>query len=129
MRERLPDKRESITRKLVLLYGRTPKKMERIHFYITVGLYPDGRPAELFITVNGGTEIIKGFCNVWAISVSLCLQAGIKVEKLYEKFAFQNFEPKGFTESEDIRSCTSVVDYVMKFMKQRFCKEEGEGAK
>jgi len=129
MRERLPDKRESVTRKLVLLYGRTPKKMERIHFYITVGLYPDGRPAELFITVNGGTEIIKGFCNVWAISVSLCLQAGITVEKLYEKFAFQNFEPKGFTESEDIKSCTSVVDYVMKFMKQQFCKEEDEGAK
>jgi len=124
MRERLPDKRESITHKLVLCYGRTSKKIERVHFYITVGLYPDGRPAELFLTVNGGTEMIKGFCQVWAIAVSLCLQAGITVDKLFEKFAYQDFEPKGFTESKDIRSCTSVVDYVMKFMQQKFGNKE-----
>ena len=105
---------------LLLICGHYEGVDERIHFYIVVGLYPDKRPAELFITVNGGTEMLNGWCKVWAIAISLCLQSGITVEKLYEKFAHQDFEPKGFTESEDIKSCSSVVDYVMEFMKRRF---------
>jgi len=94
--------------------------MERLHFYITVGLFPDGRPAELFITLNKGNELIAGFCKVWAIAISLCLQSGITVDKLVEKFSFQDFEPKGFTESDDIKTCKSCVDYIIRWMRNKF---------
>ena len=129
MRERLPDKRESITHKLVLSRSKPGGKIDRLHFYINAGMFPDGRPGELFVTVNKGNETISGFCKVFSILVSLCLQSGVTMEKLYEKLAFQSFEPSGFTENPEIHSCVSIVDYVMKFMKQQFCKEEDEGAK
>jgi ribonucleoside-diphosphate reductase alpha chain len=122
-RERLPDVRRSITNKLVLCHARTPNKIDRVHFYIVIGLFPDGRPAELFITVNGGSEMLNGWCKCWAIAISLCLQSGVSAEKLYEKFAHQDFELKGFTENKDIRSCSSVCDYVMQFFKQQFMKD------
>jgi hypothetical protein len=123
-RERLPDVRKSITHKLVLRHARTPNKVERVHFYIVIGLYSDGRPAELFITVNGGSEMLNGWCKCWSIAISLCLQSGVTVEKLYEKFAHQDFELKGFTENRDIHSCSSVVDYVMSLFKQQFMSEK-----
>ncbi len=123
MRERLPDTRHSINHKLVLCHTKGNGKVERLHVYIVVGMYADRRPAELFITVNKGNDTIAGFCKVFAILLSLCLQSGVPLEKLFEKLAFQDFEPKGFTENQDIHSCTSIVDYVMKFLKQQFTKE------
>jgi len=126
MRERLPDQRKSITHKLVLQYGRTPKQMERLHIYITVGTFDDGRPGELFVTVNKGNDIIAGWAKCWSIAISLCLQSGVTVEKLYEKFSHQSFPPDGFTENKDIHSCASIVDYVMSFLKQQFINPHQE---
>jgi ribonucleoside-diphosphate reductase alpha chain len=97
--------------------------MERIHFYITIGCFPDGRPGELFITVNKGNDIIAAWAKCWSIAISLCLQSGVTVETLYEKFSHQAFSPDGFTENKDIRSCSSVVDYTMSLMKQQFMQE------
>jgi len=125
MRERLPDTRHSINHKLVLCHTKGNGKVERLHFYIIVGLYADGRPAELFITVNKGNDTISGFCKVFGILISLCLQSGVPLEKLFEKLAHQSFEPAGFTENKSIHSCSSVVDYVMQFMKQQFIKDDG----
>ena len=122
MRERLPDTRPSVNHKFVLRHTKGDGKVERLHVYIVVGMYEDKRPAELFITVNKGNETISGFCKVFSILVSLCLQAGIPMDKLYEKLAFQSFEPSGFTENPEIHSCTSIVDYVMKFFKLQFSK-------
>lgn len=116
MRKRLPDLRRSITHKLVLCHPKSPGKTARLHFYITVGMYDDGQPGELFITVNKGNDTISGFCKVFGILVSLCLQGGIPLEKIHEKLAFQDFEPKGFTESQSIHSCSSIVDYVVRWM-------------
>jgi ribonucleoside-diphosphate reductase alpha chain len=120
MRERLPDTRRSINHKLVLCHTKGNGKIERLHFYLVIGMYGDGRPAELFITVNKGNDTISGFCKVFGILISLCLQSGVPLDKLYEKLAHQDFEPKGFTENKDIHSCSSVVDYVMKFMHNEF---------
>ncbi len=122
MRERLPNTRKSLTHKFVLQHLQGNGKIVRIHLYIIVGLYPDGRPAELFFTVNKGDESLQGWCNMWAIAVSLCLQSGVTLDKLCEKFLYQDFPPHGFTENETIRSCTSIVDYVMKWMNQRFIR-------
>jgi ribonucleoside-diphosphate reductase alpha chain len=122
-RERLPDVRPSINHKLVLCQHRG-NKVERIHFYIIAGMYEDKRPAELFVTVNKGNGMIAGFLKVIAILISLCLQYGVPFMKIYEKLAYQSFEPSGFTENPEIHSCSSVVDYIMQWMKQKFMSEE-----
>ncbi len=124
MRERLSDTRKSITHKLVIRYSSQNGKTERLHFYITVGLFDDGRPAELFVTVNNGNDTIAGFCKVWAIAVSLCLQSGVTVQKLVEKFSFQDFEPSGFTEGVEIKTCKSVVDYIVRWMENVFIEKK-----
>jgi ribonucleoside-diphosphate reductase alpha chain len=120
MREHLPATRKSITHKLVLQHQKVGGKMIRLHVYITVGLFPDGKPAELFLQLDNSEDTISGFCKVWAIAVSLCLQSGVTLDKLCEKFLYQDFPPHGFTENKDIHSCTSIVDYVMKWMKLQF---------
>lgn len=124
MRDRLPDTRASITHKLVIRHTKPNGKSERLHFYITVGLYKDGRPAELFITVNNGNETIAGFLRCWSIAISMLLQHGEKIPKLVEKFAYQAFEPAGFTESPDMQNCKSVIDYVIRWMEAEFDGEK-----
>ena len=126
MRERLPDKRESITHKLVLQYRKPSGKVKRLHIYITIGLFPDGRPAELFFCLNDADETLVGFCKMWAISISLCLQSGVTLEKLVEKFAHQSFPPSGFTENKEIHSCKSIVDYTVRFMERQFSPKQPE---
>jgi len=123
MRERLPDLRYGINHKFVLCHSKPDNKIRRLHFYIIINNFPDGRPAELFITVNKGNDTISGFCKVFAILVSLCLQSGVPISKLYEKLSHQAFEPAGFTENKEIHSCQSIVDYVMQFFKQKFMKD------
>jgi len=129
MRERLPNTRQSVTTKLVLHHKRGDSKVVRIHIYITAGLYPDGRAAELFFVVNGGDDSLRGWCNQWAIAISLCLQSGVTLEKLAEKFLHQNFPPNGFTESADIRNCSSIVDFTLKWMLATFTPKEPIPAK
>jgi len=124
MRERLPNTRQSITHKLVLSHTMPSGKAKRLHIYITVGLYDDGRPAELFYRINKADDTISGFCKMWAIAVSLCLQSGVTLEKLVEKFAFQDFPPNGFTENKDLRSCKSICDYTIRWMEKEFSKEK-----
>jgi ribonucleoside-diphosphate reductase alpha chain len=65
---------------------------------------------------------IDGFADCWATAVSLCLQSGVSLDTLYSKFAFQDFEPRGFTDNKEIHTAKSVVDYVMQWLKLN-CKE------
>jgi ribonucleoside-diphosphate reductase alpha chain len=123
-RERLPDVRHGFDHKLVLCHPKPSGQVDRLHFYIIANEFPDKRPAELFVTVNKGHESLSGTYKVISILISLCLQYGVPFEKLYEKLARQDFEPKGFTENPAIHSCTSVVDYIMQWMKQQFMKDD-----
>ena len=122
MRERLPNVRRSVTHRLTLQHQKVGGKVRKIRIYITVGLYPDGRPAELFLQVDNNEDIISGFCKMWAIAISLCLQSGVTLEKLVDKFAFQDFPPSGFTENKDLRSCKSICDYTIRWMEKKFSK-------
>ena len=140
MRERLPNKRHGITHKLILHSVNPSGEMGKINVYTTVNKYPDGRPGELFFTVNisgkesktanGKTadilyyECLRGWLKQWAIAISLCLQSGVTLEKLVEKFAFQDFPPSGFTENKDLRSCKSICDYTIRWMEKEFSKEK-----
>ncbi len=98
--------------------------------YITVGLYDDGKPGELFVTMHKVGSTINGLVDSWATSVSINLQYGVPVDLLFSKFRHQKFEPSGFVRNCEsgeldkgkpvIRTASSIVDYVAQFMLNSF---------
>lgn len=98
--------------------------------YLTVGLYEDGLPGELFITMAKEGSTIAGLMDSLATLTSLTLQYGVPLSDLVRKFAHQRFEPWGITGNPEIRSATSIVDYVFRWMELRFlgsCDGSGVG--
>tara|TARA_Y100000758_G_C16022044_1_gene411510 strand:- start:335 stop:1240 length:906 start_codon:yes stop_codon:yes gene_type:complete len=106
-RERLPDTRQSITHKF---------NVGGHEGYINVGLYPDGRPGELFITMAKEGSTIGGLMDSFGTAISMSLQYGVPLEVLVNKFSHSRFEPMGYTTNPDIRIAKSVVDYIFRFM-------------
>ena len=88
--------------------------------YFTVGLYPDGTPGELFITISKEGSTLGGLMDSFAVMVSLALQYGVPLADIARKLKGQRFEPAGFTGDKNIPSCTSVVDYIFQWMEKRF---------
>lgn len=98
--------------------------------YLTVGLYDDGKPGEIFVTMHKQGSTIRGLMDAWATSMSLNLQQGASVKDLFTKFRHQKFEPSGFVKNirlgeidnkmKQIRSASSMVDYVSQFMLNNF---------
>jgi ribonucleoside-diphosphate reductase alpha chain len=82
--------------------------------YITVGLYEDRQPGELFITMSKEGSTIGGLMDTVGTLTSIALQYGVPLESLAKKFAYQRFEPSGFTKNPDIRNATSITDYVFR---------------
>lgn len=92
--------------------------------YITVGMFEDGKPGELFLKLDG--SIYNGWTNTIGILTSLALQSGIPLETIVEKLAFQHFEPCGMSENKQIRLARSIVDYVFRWLGYEFIKGYGE---
>jgi ribonucleoside-diphosphate reductase alpha chain len=90
--------------------------------YITVGLFEDGQPGELFITMAKEGSTIGGLMDTVGTLTSIALQYGVPLESLVKKFAYQRFEPSGFTKNPDIRSATSITDYVFRWLGCQFIK-------
>lgn len=112
-RKRLPDTRDSITHKVVIDHTND--------LFIIVGLYPDtGAPAELFIELGKPGSTMRGMCDWVAVSTSLLLQHGVDLENLCNKFENTKFEPHGVTTNKDIPACSSIPDYVFKWLRLRF---------
>ncbi|MHB8902369.1 MAG: vitamin B12-dependent ribonucleotide reductase [Thermoguttaceae bacterium] len=106
-RERLPDTRTSITHKF---------SVAGHEGYITVGLYPDGRPGELFITMAKEGSTIGGLMDCFGTAVSMSLQYGVPLEVYVQKFSHTRFEPMGPTKNPDIRIAKSIVDYIFRWL-------------
>jgi ribonucleoside-diphosphate reductase alpha chain len=106
-RERLPDTRQSITHKF---------NISGHEGYITVGLYPDGRPGELFITMAKEGSTIGGLMDCFGTAVSMSLQYGVPLEVYVNKFSHTRFEPMGFTKNPDIKIAKSLVDYIFRWL-------------
>ena len=106
-RERLPDTRNSVTHKFSIAGHEG---------YINVGLYPDGRPGEVFITMAKEGSTIGGLMDSFGTAISLSLQYGVPLEVLVNKFSHTRFEPNGHTTNPDIRIAKSVVDYIFRWM-------------
>jgi ribonucleoside-diphosphate reductase alpha chain len=106
-RERLPDTRQSITHKF---------NISGHEGYLNVGLYPDGRPGELFITMAKEGSTVGGLMDSFGTAISMSLQYGVPIEVLVNKFSHTRFEPMGHTTNPDIRIAKSVVDYIFRWM-------------
>ncbi|PQO35492.1 vitamin B12-dependent ribonucleotide reductase [Blastopirellula marina] len=110
-REHLPDTRRSITHKF---------NVAGHEGYLTVGLYPDGRPGELFITMAKEGSTIGGLIDCFGIACSIALQYGVPLEVLSRKFSHVRFEPMGVTSSRETPIAASVVDYIFQWLAKRF---------
>ncbi|MBI2324252.1 MAG: ribonucleoside-diphosphate reductase [Chloroflexi bacterium] len=110
-RRRLPDTRASLTHKF---------SIEGHEGYITVGLFEDGAPGELFVTMAKEGSTLSGMMDAFATSVSLLLQYRVPLAHLVEKFGHMRFEPSGWTGNSEIGFAKSIVDYVFRWLGYRF---------
>jgi ribonucleoside-diphosphate reductase alpha chain len=113
IRHRMPDTRMSLTHRF---------EIAGHEGYVTVGLYEDGQPGELFITMSKEGSTIGGLMDTVGTLTSIALQYGVPLESLVKKFAYQRFEPSGFTKNPDIRNATSITDYVFRYLACQFIK-------
>jgi ribonucleoside-diphosphate reductase alpha chain len=111
LRRRLPETRTAITHKFDIAGHEG---------YLTVGLFEDGQPGELFITMAKEGSTIGGLMDSIGTLTSMALQYGVPLEALVRKFAHQRFEPSGFTKHPDIRNASSITDYVFRWMALQF---------
>ncbi|MDP3793134.1 MAG: vitamin B12-dependent ribonucleotide reductase, partial [Candidatus Uhrbacteria bacterium] len=114
-RRRLSDERRSITHKF---------QIGSHQGYITVGLYDDGTPGEVFITMNKEGSVIKGLVDSFATAISIGLQYGVPLKLWVDKFAHVRFEPSGFTQNPQIRVAKSIVDYIFRWLALKFLSLE-----
>ncbi|WP_168566152.1 vitamin B12-dependent ribonucleotide reductase [Crateriforma spongiae] len=115
-RERLNDTRQSLTHKFSIAGHEG---------YLCVGLYPDGRPGEIFITMAKEGSTIGGIMDSFGTALSIALQYGVPLEVLVNKFSHTRFEPMGHTSNKDIRIAKSVVDYIARWLGLTFMSGEG----
>jgi ribonucleoside-diphosphate reductase alpha chain len=110
-RRRLNDTRASLTHKFTI---------EGHEGYITVGLFDDNTPGEIFVTMAKEGSTLSGMMDAFATSISLSLQYGVPLSHLVEKFAHMRFEPSGWTGNSELGFAKSIVDYVFRWMGYRF---------
>jgi ribonucleoside-diphosphate reductase alpha chain len=115
VRRHLPDERRSITHKFSIAGHEG---------YITVGMYEDGTPGEIFITMAKEGSVISGLMDAFATAISLALQYGVPLEKLVEKFSYTRFQPSGFTNNPQIPVATSIVDYIFRWLGMKFLNQQ-----
>jgi ribonucleoside-diphosphate reductase alpha chain len=113
LRHKMPDTRMSLTHRF---------EIAGHEGYITVGLFEDGMPGELFVTMSKEGSTIGGLMDTVGTLTSIALQYGVPLESLVKKFAYQRFEPSGFTKNPDIRNATSIADYVFRWLGCQFIK-------
>ncbi len=111
VRHKLQDERASVTHKF---------NIGGHEGYITVGLYPDGNPGEIFITMAKEGSTVSGLMDSFACAVSIALQHGVPLKLLCEKFAHTRFEPSGWTNNPEIGFAKSIMDYIFRWLHLRF---------
>jgi len=115
-RAHLPDTRQSITHKF---------NISGHEGYITVGLYNDGRPGEMFITMAKEGSTIGGLMDCFSTALSMSLQYGVPLSVYVQKFSHTRFEPMGYTKNPDIPMAKSIVDYIFRWLGKTFFDADG----
>lgn len=111
VRRRLPAERQALTHKF---------SIGGHEGYVTVGLFEDGRPGELFCTMAKSGSTISGLMDAFATSISMALQYGVPLDVLVNKFSHTRFEPSGFTGNKEVPMAKSVTDYIFRWLAIRF---------
>ena len=119
IRRKLPDERQAITHKF---------DVAGHEGYITVGVYEDGTPGELFLVMAKEGSTISGFADAFAQAISYALQYGVPLQDLVDKFSHVRFEPSGMTRNPDVRFAKSIVDYIFRWMAAKFLSPEAQFA-
>ncbi|HYK96271.1 MAG TPA: vitamin B12-dependent ribonucleotide reductase [Candidatus Dormibacteraeota bacterium] len=118
-RRRLPAERTAVTHKFDIAGHEG---------YITVGLYPDGQPGEIFLKMAKEGSTVSGLMDTFATTVSVALQYGVPLRDLVNKFAHVRFEPSGFTGNSEIPIAKSIVDYIFRWLGSRFLPEDDKAS-
>ena len=126
VRRKLPDERQSLTHKF---------SIGGHEGYLTVGLYEDGQPGELFVTMAKEGSTISGLMDSFATAVSYALQYGVPLKFFVDKFSHVRFEPSGWTGNPTVPYAKSIMDYIFRWLGAKFlgpeyaAGEAGEAAK
>jgi ribonucleoside-diphosphate reductase alpha chain len=116
-RRKLPDERNAITHKFDIAGHEG---------YITVGLFEDGTPGEIFLVMAKEGSTISGFADAFAQAISYALQYGVPLQALVDKFSHARFEPSGMTKNPEIRFAKSIVDYIFRWLATKFLSAEAQ---
>jgi ribonucleoside-diphosphate reductase alpha chain len=116
-RRKLPDERNAITHKFDIAGHEG---------YITVGLFEDGTPGEIFLVMAKEGSTISGFADAFAQAISYALQYGVPLQALVDKFSHARFEPSGLTKNPEIRFAKSIVDYIFRWLATKFLSPEAQ---
>jgi ribonucleoside-diphosphate reductase alpha chain len=117
VRRKLPDERHAITHKF---------DIQGHEGYITVGLFEDGQPGEIFLVMAKEGSTISGFADAFAQAISYALQYGVPLQALVDKFSHVRFEPSGMTRNPEIRFAKSIVDYIFRWLASKFLSPEAQ---
>jgi ribonucleoside-diphosphate reductase alpha chain len=118
-RRRLPDERRAITHKF---------SIGGHEGYMTVGMYDDGLPGELFVVMAKEGSVVSGLMDSFATSISMALQYGVPLHVLSDKFSHTRFEPSGFTGNPEIPIAKSITDYIFRWLALKFLPSESGSA-
>jgi len=117
VRRKLPDERHAITHKF---------DIQGHEGYITVGLFENGQPGEIFLVMAKEGSTISGFADAFAQAISYALQYGVPLASLVDKFSHVRFEPSGMTRNPEIRFAKSIVDYIFRWLASKFLSPEAQ---
>ncbi len=115
VRRKLPDERQAITHKF---------SINEFEGYLTVGLYEDGTPGEIFLVMAKQGSTISGLMDSLATAISIALQYGVPLQTLVDKFSHTRFEPSGFTKHPEIPIAKSITDYIFRWLASKFLSRE-----
>ena len=117
VRRKLPDERDAVIHKFDIAGYKG---------YVTVGLFEDGSPGEMFLVMSKEGSTISGFADSFAQAISYNLQYGVPLQTLVDKFSHTRFEPAGLTKNPEVRIAKSIVDYIFRWMATRFLSPEAQ---
>ena len=117
VRRKLPDERKALTHKF---------DIQGHEGYITVGMFENGQPGEIFLVMAKEGSTISGFADAFAQAISYALQYGVPLQALVDKFSHVRFEPSGMTKNPEIRFAKSIVDYIFRWMASKFLSPEAQ---
>lgn len=93
--------------------------------YLTVGLYPDGQPGEIFLKMSKEGSTMSGMCQAFCRAFSLAMQYGLSVDEAVVRFKGMRFEPSGPTSNPEIPEANSIIDYIARYLEYHYGDTQG----